>query len=59
MSRDDVTISSKYCQTKFRVKEEKERRVFEFVNRTGAFIMYVFHLLEALTKMKTRILNQR
>ena len=51
MSRDDVTISSKYCQTKFRVKEEKERRVFEFVNRTGAFIMYVFlKSLEALTK---------
>lgn len=51
MCSDDVTISSKYCQTKFKIKEEKERRVFDFVNRTGAFITYVFlKSLEALTK---------
>jgi hypothetical protein len=55
MCRDDVTISSKYCQTKFKTKEEKERRVFEFVNRTGAFITYVFlKSLEALTKSNSK-----
>jgi DNA-binding transcriptional ArsR family regulator len=51
MSRNDVTISNKFCQTKFRVKEEKEKRMFEFVNRIGAFITYIFiKSLEALRK---------
>jgi hypothetical protein len=41
MIRNDVTISKKFCQTKF-TAAEKERRVFEFVNRVGAFITYTF-----------------
>ena len=41
MIRNDVTISNKFCQTKF-AGAEKERRVFEFVNRVGAFITYIF-----------------
>jgi hypothetical protein len=42
MNRDDITISSKYCQTKFGEAEKKERYMFEFVNRVGAFITYAF-----------------
>jgi hypothetical protein len=41
MSRNDITISNKFCQTKFG-RAEKERQMFEFVNRVGAFITYVF-----------------
>jgi hypothetical protein len=42
MSREDATVLSKYCQTKFTQIEKKERYMFEFVNRVGAFITYIF-----------------
>jgi hypothetical protein len=51
MSREDVTVSRNYCQTKFSQIEKKERYVFEFVNRVGAFIMYIFiESLKALSE---------
>jgi hypothetical protein len=51
MSGADVTISSNYCQTKFSQIEKKERYMFEFVNRVGAFIAYIFiESLEALSE---------
>jgi DNA-binding transcriptional ArsR family regulator len=41
MSHEDITISSNYCQTKFSQIEIQERYMFEFVNRVGAFIVYI------------------
>lgn len=53
MCRDDSTISIKHCRTKFGQTEIDEKRIFEFVNRIGAFITYVFiESLNALGKDK-------
>ena len=51
MSSKDVTISTYYCQTKFGRAEKEERHMFEFVNRVGAFITYIFfESLKALSE---------
>jgi hypothetical protein len=34
--------SEKYCKTSFRMKESLERCLFEFSNRIGAYITYIF-----------------
>ena len=34
--------SAKYCNTSFGPKDSLERSLFEFANRIGAYIMYIF-----------------
>ena len=34
--------SAKYCNTRFGPKESLERCLFEFANRIGAYIIYIF-----------------
>jgi hypothetical protein len=37
-----ITVSDKYCETRFAKHDIKEKYLFEFVNRVGAFIAYIF-----------------
>ena len=38
----NITVSDKYCKSEFSRRDLNEMLLFEFVNRVGAFIAYVF-----------------
>jgi hypothetical protein len=40
--RGVITVSNNYCKTKFTQGELYEKYLFEFVNRIGAFMAYIF-----------------
>lgn len=37
-----MSVSEKYCETKFTNDNTVERNLFEFINRVGAYIAYIF-----------------
>ncbi|MGH9983578.1 MAG: hypothetical protein ACRD8W_06435 [Nitrososphaeraceae archaeon] len=47
-----ITVSNKYCKTKFKDTDSPEKYLFEFVNRMGAFITYIF--IESIRPRETR-----
>lgn len=47
-----ITVSSEYCNTDFAENCDSERYLFEFVNRMGAFIVFIF--LESMRPRETK-----
>jgi hypothetical protein len=50
-----ITVSNKYCKTNFKKKDSEEKYLFEFVNRVGTFITYIF--MESMRPRETRQIN--
>jgi hypothetical protein len=50
-----ITVSNKYCKTYFKDKDSAEKYLFEFVNRAGAFISYIF--IESMRPRETKLIS--